>query len=109
MAPCGRREAIGRQAMTLLLRKQNAQDRIEGREPIGWSDHDYAVVDETRIGRIYREHLPAGDKWCRFIEVTRAPLPNSGTADTLDDAKAAIGAAYERCRQMRYPNPSEPP
>jgi hypothetical protein len=29
-------EAIGGRAMTLLLRKQNAQDRVEGREPFGW-------------------------------------------------------------------------
>jgi hypothetical protein len=39
--------------MTLLLRRQNAQDRIEGREPFGWKDDDYAVIDdETRIGRM---------------------------------------------------------
>jgi hypothetical protein len=36
--------------MTLLLRKQNAQDRIEGLKPFGWKDTDYAVLDdETRI------------------------------------------------------------
>ena len=44
------------------LRKQNAQERIEGREPFSWKDADYAVLDdETRIGRIYREQLPAGE------------------------------------------------
>jgi hypothetical protein len=32
--------------MTLLLRKQNAQDRVEGREPFGWKDHDFAVLDD---------------------------------------------------------------
>jgi hypothetical protein len=37
----------GQQAMTLVLRKQKAQDRIEGREPLDWADDDYAVVDET--------------------------------------------------------------
>ena len=40
--------------MTLILRKQHAQDRIEGREPPpDWSDDGYAVVDETLVGRIY--------------------------------------------------------
>jgi hypothetical protein len=31
--------------MTLVPRKQRAQDRIEGREPLDWADDDYAVVD----------------------------------------------------------------
>ena len=54
--------------MTLLLRKQNAQDRIEGRKPFGWKDTDYAVLDdETRIGRMYLEQMPAGAKWCWFL------------------------------------------
>jgi hypothetical protein len=55
-------------SMTLLLRKQNAQDRIEGRKPFGWKDTDYAVLDdETRIGRMYLEQMPAGAKWCWFL------------------------------------------
>ena len=84
--------------MSHLLRKQNAQDRIEGREPFGWKDTDYAVLDsETRIGRMYLEQLPAGAKWCWFLQVMAAPLPNRGIADTLDEAKAEISAAYERC------------
>ena len=54
--------------MTLLLRKQNAQDRIEGRKPFGWKDTDCAVLDdETRIGRMYLEQMPAGAKWCWFL------------------------------------------
>jgi hypothetical protein len=37
--------------MTLGLRKQRAEDRIEGREPPpDWSDNDYAVVDEKLVG-----------------------------------------------------------
>ena len=84
--------------MTLLLRRQNAQDRIEGREPFGWKDDDFAVPDdERRIGRIYREQLPGGDKWCWFLQVTGAPLPNRDIVDTLDEAKAAFAAAYGRC------------
>jgi hypothetical protein len=85
--------------MTLLLRKQNAQDRIEGREPFGRKDDDYAVLDdETRIGRMYREQLPAGLKWRWFLHVMGAPSPNRGIADTLDEAKAAFAEAYGRCQ-----------
>jgi hypothetical protein len=36
--------------MTLALREQHAQDRIEGREPSpDWSDDPYASVDERTI------------------------------------------------------------
>ena len=85
--------------MTLLLRRQNAQDRIERREPFGWKRDDFAVLnDETVIGRMYREQLPGGDKWCWFLQVMGAPLPNRGIADTLDEAKAEFAVAYERCR-----------
>ena len=90
-------EAIDSQAVTLLLRRQNAQDRIEGRETFGWKDDDYAILDdERRIGRMYREQLPAGLKWRWFLHVMGAS-PNSGTADTLDEAKAEIAEAYARC------------
>ena len=83
--------------MTLLLRRQNAQDRIEGRQPLPWKHDDFAVLDdETRIGRIYKEKLPTGDKWCWFLQVMGAPPPNRGTADTLDEAKAEIAEAYAR-------------
>ena len=60
--------------MTLLLRRQNAQDRIEGRKPFGWKDTDYAVLDdETRVGRMYLEQLPEGAKWCWFLQMMGAP------------------------------------
>ena len=91
--------------MTLLLRKRNAQ----GREPFGWKDHDFAVLDdEVRIGRMYLEQMPAGVKWRWFLHVAGAS-PNSGPADTIDAAKAAIAEAYERCRQKCFLNPGEPP
>jgi hypothetical protein len=52
-------------------------------------DTDYAVLDdETRIGRMYLEQMPAGAKWCWFLQVMGAS-PNNGVADTLDEAKAA--------------------
>jgi hypothetical protein len=55
--------------MTLVFRKQRAQDRIKGRYSFDWGEDDYAVidetqcVDETQIGRIYKERVPAGVKW----------------------------------------------
>ena len=43
--------------MALLLRKSNAQARIEGWDPRNRSDDDYAMVDDTIVGRIYREMI----------------------------------------------------
>jgi hypothetical protein len=82
--------------MTLVLRKQRAQDRIEGREPLDWADDDYAVVDETMIGRIYRQGDP---KWRWFLETAPAPSPNKGMADTLDGAKAALAERYDEVKR----------
>jgi len=75
--------------MTLILRKQRAQDRIKGRYSFDWGEDDYAVIDETQvyetqIGRIYKERVPAGVKWLWILQVVRAPPPNKGIADTLD-------------------------
>src|SRR6266446_9688624 len=52
--------------MTLVFRKQRAQDRIKGRYSFDWGEDDYAIIDETQgvdeaqIGRIYKERAPAG-------------------------------------------------
>jgi hypothetical protein len=84
--------------MTLLLRTQRAQERIEGRTPvIDWKPDDYAIVDgEAVVGRIYRQRLPAGFRWSWFLQTAPvAPPPNSGSTDTLDEAKAAFRARYE--------------
>jgi hypothetical protein len=63
--------------MTLLLRTQRAQERLEGRAPVLWREDDYAVLDyETVIGRIYRERIPAGVKWRWFLHIIDA-CPNS--------------------------------
>jgi hypothetical protein len=88
-------------AMTLVLRKQRAQDHIEGRKPFDWSEDDYAVVDETRIGRIYREQVPAGLKWRWFLQTVPAPPPNQGMADTLDEATAALAKRYEQVKRAK--------
>lgn len=85
--------------MTLVLRKQHAQDRIEGWEPPpDWSDDDYAVVDETLVGRIYRQPVQDDLKWLWFL-TPPTPLPNQGIADSLDDAKAALAARYEQVKR----------
>jgi hypothetical protein len=83
--------------MTLILRKQHAQDRIEGQEPpLDWSDDDYAVVDEKLVGRIYRQQVQGDIKWLWFLQTVPAPLPNQGITDTLEEAKAALAARYEQ-------------
>jgi hypothetical protein len=66
--------------MTLLLRKQRAQARIEGREPFDWPDDDYAVVADTIVGRIYREMIIGKPKWRWFLQCI--PQGRSGKADS---------------------------
>jgi hypothetical protein len=68
--------------MTLLFRKQHAQDRIEGLDSFDWGEEDYAVVDETQvvderqIGRIYKEReVRAGGK---LIEVGKVRITEAG-------------------------------
>jgi hypothetical protein len=86
--------------MTLVLRKQHAEDRIEGREPPpDWSDDDYAVVDEKLVGRIYRQQVQDDLKWLWFLQTVPAPAPNQGIADTLEEAKAALAARYEQVKR----------
>ena len=80
--------------MTLILSRMRAQDRIEGRAPVDTGEDDYAVVDEARIGRIYREPVHGVMKWRWFLHSEPAPPPNSGIADTLDEAKAAFAKRY---------------
>ena len=69
--------------MTYLLRKTRAQARIEGWESADWDENDYAVVDETRFGRIYLERIHGEMKWLWFLQTDPAPPPNQGIADTL--------------------------
>ena len=83
--------------MTLVLRKQHVEDRINGREPPpDWSEDDYAVVDETLVGRIYRQEVQGDIKWLWFLHTVHAPPPNEGIADTLEEARAALAARYEQ-------------
>ena len=92
--------------MTLLLRKSSAQARIEGWESGNWPDDDYAVVDNTIVGRIYREMILGEPKWRWFLQcIPEAgperpiPPPNQGMADTLDEAKAAFAKRYEEVKR----------
>ena len=70
------------------------------------SDDDYAVVDDTIVGRIYREMIIGKPKWRWFLQqIPEAgpgrpvPPPNQGMADTLDEAKAAFKKRYEEVRR----------
>ena len=64
--------------MTLLPRKQRAQDRIEGREPLDWRDENYAIVDETKVGRIYTQRIHEEMKWLLSLQTLPASGPNTG-------------------------------
>jgi len=86
-------------AMTsLLLRAQSLRQSENSRQPaVNWQDDDFAVVvGDVRIGRIYRMEPPAGERWMWFLYAIGAPPPLSGSADTPDEALAAIKTAYER-------------
>jgi hypothetical protein len=86
--------------MTLFLRKLRAEDRIEGQDPPpDWSEDDYVVVEETLIGRIYRQEVQGDLKWLWFLQSTPAPSPKQGIADTLEEAKAALAARYEEIKR----------
>ncbi len=59
-----------------------------------WDENDYAVVDETGSAgftRIYMER--AGS-----LQPMPVPPRNSGMADTLDEAKAALVKRYEEVK-----------
>jgi len=80
---------------------QKAQTRIEGREPVERGEDDYAVIDESRIGRVYSQQLQAGLKWHWSLEVAPASPPNQGIADSLDEAKAALAKRYEKVKRRQ--------
>ena len=84
--------------MTIILRKQRVHDRIEGREPLDWGEHDYAVLEETTVGRIYRQHFHGDLKWFWSLHAP-APAPNQGIADTLEEAKAALATSHEQVKR----------
>jgi hypothetical protein len=87
--------------VTLLQRRMRAPARIEGLNPALWAADDYAIVDpdiNKRVGRIYPEVILGEPKWPWFLQTEPAPPPNSGKADTLDEAKAAFKRRYQQMK-----------
>jgi hypothetical protein len=87
--------------MALILRKSRAQAHIDGLDPNIWSEDDYAIVDETPIGRIYSERNHSEMKWLWFLQTDPAPPPNKGIADTLDEAKSAFKKRYAEVKKAK--------
>jgi hypothetical protein len=85
--------------MPLLLRKTRAQARIDGLDPTIWDENDYAILDETKVGRIYTQRIHGEMKWIWYLQTNPAPPPNRGIADTLDDAKAAFKGRYAEVKK----------
>jgi hypothetical protein len=57
------------------------------------------IVDpdiNKRVGRIYPEVILGEPKWLWFLQTEPAPPPNSGKADTLNEAKAAFSSVVIR-------------
>ena len=80
-----------RQTVTLWRRKMRAQARVEGLNPDIWDEADYAIVDpdiNKRVGRFYTEVILGEPKWMWFLQTEPASPPNSGKADSLEEAKA---------------------
>jgi hypothetical protein len=89
--------------VTLLLRKTRYQSLIEGANPDLWADaeNDYAIVDpdiNRRVGRIYPEVILGEPKWLWFLQTEPAPPPNSGKADSLEEAKATFKRRYQEVK-----------
>jgi hypothetical protein len=62
-----------------------------------WADDDYAIVDpdlNKRVGRIYPEMILASRSGCGSCRPEPAPPPNSGEADSLEEARVAFKRRY---------------
>jgi len=57
------------------------------------------VVDETPIGRIFKQQMAGGPKWVWLLQMAPVPPPNEGVADTLDEARAALAKRYREVRR----------
>jgi hypothetical protein len=87
--------------MTLRLRKTHVQARIDGLDPTIWDEDDYAILDEAKVGRLYTQRIHGEMKWVWCLQTDPAPPPNTGIADTLDDAKAAFKKRYEEVKRRK--------
>jgi hypothetical protein len=76
---------------TLLLRRATIS-RFSG----SWSDDDFEVFDgERMVGRIFRQVGGKAWFWGMSLQLTQA-RESYGTAENLDDAKAAFKTKYEK-------------
>jgi hypothetical protein len=91
--------------MTLLLRKSSAQARIEGWDSGNWPDDDYAVVDDTIVGRIYREMILGKPKWLWFIGNVDRRYP-CDSATCLAGQSFIIRSRCAGCQWTGAPLPS---
>jgi hypothetical protein len=65
------------------------QAGIEGLRTDIWGEDDYAVVDpdiNKHVGRINPETIHGEPRWLWFLQTEPAPPPNSGMADSLEEA-----------------------
>ena len=85
----------------ILLRKQTAQSRLEGKDT-EWNEDDYAVCEDRVIGRIYRMGGgPQSGTWRWFLNMLAMPGDRTGVVMTggepsLEAAKAALKVEYEK-------------
>jgi hypothetical protein len=82
--------------LTLVLRRANGS-----RKGAHWQDEDYDVFDsEHDVGRVYLVDSNAGtETWFWGVSFLLTNRNSYGHAPTLDAAKAAFKAEYERWRQ----------
>jgi hypothetical protein len=93
--------SVSRRPVTLVLRKTGDQARIEGLDPDIWDENDYTIVDpdaNKRVGRIYPETIRGEQQWLWFLQTEPAPPPNSGVADTFNEAQAAFKRRYSEVK-----------
>jgi hypothetical protein len=93
--------------MTLILRKSSAQARIGGWDPDNRShdNYTYTVVEETIVGRIYREMITGKPKWRWFLQRGGRFRRPSGGADRALSARKPGG--LRRARIVEIPPPRE--
>jgi hypothetical protein len=84
-----------------FLRKRAVQIRLQGSAG-KWSDHDYAVVENTVIGRIYRTTggPHQGDSMLA-LPGDRPELSCVVASHRSTRAKAALNVEYERWKARR--------
>jgi hypothetical protein len=81
--------------MQLILRRANTS-RISG----SWQDEDYDVFDgDQDVGRIYRLDDRPDSNWFWGVSFQITKRKSYGYATSLEEAKAAFRAEYERWKR----------